>query len=433
MKSKIFNDLKQNLFEGSNPSLLKKNNIIIFLILISLIFFLRAPDVVMQFGRFWAEEGERWFRVAQRSSTFEMLTYAAKNDNINMFFTNFIFSIVKFIPPKFAPLFTTTSAHIATLFCVITILKNNFYFSLNSKYRYLLSILFFFSSSNHPEIWLNTINTMTYFGMIIPFLLFTNYSRLSRRLFIFNYIFLFFVFSTSPYAMFLIPFFAIKYFLTKDFRDFNIMILSLVIFAYQFYLFLAFLDADLVNPKRLSVVKEFNFEIIIYNLFKFIFYTTFGGNILAKFGHLSLYENFIFQILFIMILVSIYINISLASKHSLTFVIIAFYMCFMVMNFSFHGSLVGRYGAAQMFIIYSALLISYQQKKRLLTKFILGLSIIAGIYYTLPHNTTIKNIFLTGPSWFDEYEKWEINKNYEPLYWSGRKKKGTNIYIMENK
>ena len=133
--------------------------------------------------------------------------------------------------------------------------------------------------------------------------------------------------------MFLIPFFAIKYFLTKDFRDFNIMILSLVIFAYQFYLFLAFLDADLVNPKRLSVVKEFNFEIIIYNLFKFIFYTTFGGNILAKFGHLSLYENFIFQILFIMILVSIYINISLASKHSLTFVIIAFYMCFMVMNF----------------------------------------------------------------------------------------------------
>ena len=80
----------------------------------------------MQFGRFWAEEGERWFRVAQRSSTFEMLTYAAKNDNINMFFTNFIFSIVKFIPPKFAPLFTTTSAHIATLFCVITILKTTF-------------------------------------------------------------------------------------------------------------------------------------------------------------------------------------------------------------------------------------------------------------------------------------------------------------------
>ena len=429
----LLNKIKKNIFEGTNPSIITTKNILIFLIVISLFFLLRTPDLVFQFGRFWAEEGERWFRVTQKSSTIEMLTYAAKNDNINMFFTNFIFAIVKFIPAKFAPLFTTVSAHFASLICVIVILKNNFYFHIDSKLRYFISVLFFFSSSNHPEIWLNTINTMTYFGMIAPFLLFTNFNKISKKLFVFNLIFLFFVFSTSPYAMFLIPFFIIKYFLIKDSRSLYIMILSLLIFTYQFFIFLNFLEADLINPKRLSVVKEFNIEMIIYNFFKFLFYTTFGGNILAKLGHFSFYENLFFQIIMIILLMTLYIKLSFVSNHSLLFLLIAFYMSFMVMNFSFHGSLVGRYGSAQMFIIYSALVIAYKQKKELISRVILIFSLVAGIYYTLPINTTIKNIFLTGPAWFDEYKKWEVDNNYEPLYWNGNKKVGTNIYKIEDK
>ena len=99
MKSKIFNDLNK-LFEDQ---LLLKKEYYDFFDFNKFDFLLRA-QMLLQFGRFWAEEGERWFRVAQRSSTFEMLTYAAKNDNINMFFTNFIFSIVKFIP-KVCPIY----------------------------------------------------------------------------------------------------------------------------------------------------------------------------------------------------------------------------------------------------------------------------------------------------------------------------------------
>ena len=100
----------------------------------------------------------------------------------------------------------------------------------------------------------------------------------------------------------------------------------------------------------------------------------------------------------------------------------------MVMNFSFNGSLVGRYGSASMFIIYAGLVIGMQFKRNLLAGIIISLSIFAGIYYTLPVNTTIQNIFLSGPSWFDEFKKWEVDKTYEPLYWSGNNIKGTNIY-----
>ena len=420
--------LLQETFTGSHPSSIKNPNLLFFLIFISFLFLLRAPEIVIQFGRFWAEEGERWFRVTQKVSTFEMLTYAARNDNINMFFTNFIFAIVRFIEPKYAPLFTTLSSHLATLFCLCIILKNSFYFYLSSRNRYLLCIIFFFASSNHPEMWLNTINTMTYFGMIAPFLLFTNFQNLSRKNLIFNLIFLIFAFSTSPYCMFVIPLFIIKFIITKKKIDLYVAVLGSAILSYEMYILINHYISDLVNPKRLSVVKEFNFSLIIYNYFKFLFFSIFGGNVLAIFGKIGIFNNIFTQIVFIVLCLGLLIKISLVSKYSFLFFAISIYISFLVMNFSFNGSLVGRYGSASMYIIYASLVISIQFKRNLLAGIIIAFSILAGTFYTLPVNTTIQNIFLSGPSWFDEYKKWEEDKTYEPLYWSGNKVKGTNIY-----
>ena len=60
------------------------------------------------------------------------------------------------------------------------------------------------------------------------------------------------------------------------------------------------------------------------------------------------------------------------------------------MNFSFNGSLVGRYGSASMFIIYASLVISMQFKRNLLAGIIIAFSILAGTFYTHPVNTLYK-------------------------------------------
>lgn len=414
----------KSLFKDTYPSTIPLPNIYFFLLIITILFFFRAPEIVTQFGRFWAEEGERWFRVTQKISSIEMLTYTAKNDNFNMFFTNFIFAIVKYIDPKFAPFFTTISSHFATIFCIFIILKNNFYFYLSSRSRFLLCIIFFFASSNHPEIWLNTINTMTYFGMVAPFLIFTNFNSLSKKNFAFNIIFLFFAFSTSPYCMFVIPLFLLKYLITKKRLDLYIALLGSFILIYELYVLVSYASQDLINPKRLSIIQGFDFSMIIYNYYKFLFFSIFGGNLLALFPINNLY----LQVIFIIVILILLFKLTSKSKYSLIFLLLSIYISIMVMNFSFNGSLVGRYGSASMFIIYAGLVIGMQFKRNLLAGIIISLSIFAGIYYTLPVNTTIQNIFLSGPSWFDEFKKWEVDKTYEPLYWSGNNIKGTNIY-----
>ena len=265
---------------------------------------------------------------------------------------------------------------------------------------------------------------MSYFGMVIPFLIFTNFNSLSKKNLAFNIIFLFFAFSTSPYCMFVIPLFLLKYIITKSKLDLYIAVLGALILTYELYVLISYASLDLINPKRLSIIQEFDFPIIIYNYYKFLFFSIFGGNLLA----LLPINNLYLQVIFIIVILILLFKLNSKSKYSLIFLLLSIYISIVVMNFSFNGSLVGRYGSASMFIIYASLVISMQNKRNLLAGIIIAFSIFTGTFYTLPVNTTIQKIFLSGPSWFDEYKKWEDDKNYEPLYWSGNNKKGTNIY-----
>ncbi len=136
---------------------------------------LRAPSLLIH-PRFWAEEGTTWFQYAYTHSVMQGLFFLFPLSGYLNFMANIggvLSSLTaRFLKIEYAPLATTLAAFLVQGLAIAIILygKSRLF---SSRWRAVSGCLIvLFAPTSVPEVWLNTINSMSYLGLIALLLLF---------------------------------------------------------------------------------------------------------------------------------------------------------------------------------------------------------------------------------------------------------------------
>jgi hypothetical protein len=144
-----------------------------------LLMWFRAPSLLIH-PRFWAEEGSTWFQYASAHSLIQDLFYIYPPSGYLNLMANIggILSsrTARFLKIEYAPLATTIAAFVIQILAIAIILygKSRLF---RSRWRAVCACLIvLFAPTSVSEVWLNTINSMSYLGLITLLLLFENLS-----------------------------------------------------------------------------------------------------------------------------------------------------------------------------------------------------------------------------------------------------------------
>lgn len=158
-----------------------------FVLLIGFIalMWLRAPWLFTH-PRFWAEEGSAWFRYASAHSLTRDVVYIYPQSGYLNLMAN-IGGVVssataRFLNIEYAPLSTTIVALLVQVLALGIILfgKSRLFTSPARAVAGCLIVLF--APTSFPEVWLNTINSMSYLGLIALLLLFEDVCQWSASI-----------------------------------------------------------------------------------------------------------------------------------------------------------------------------------------------------------------------------------------------------------
>jgi hypothetical protein len=241
------------------------------LLLIALIL-LRAPTLLIN-PRFWAEEGTVWFQYAVTHSPVDTLFYVFPGSGYYVLSTNvaaMLAAATKDIAGlRYAPMATTYCALVIQLvpFLIILCLKSHLFDCAWKVVAGCLIILF--SPLATGEIWLNTINSMSYVGLSGFLLIFADTSDWTPRKVWIARSGLFLAGLSGLYAAVLFPLYAASYFVYRE-RE---RILQTAVLAACFCLQLGVVLLVKMNaglaPQRFSfftldsgIVNIFYFEIV---------------------------------------------------------------------------------------------------------------------------------------------------------------------------
>jgi hypothetical protein len=179
---------------------------------------IRAPRLFID-PRFWAEEGTIWFQHGVTHSAVSTLLFVFRDSGYLTLFSNISAILASLWASvfglKFAPLVTTVCAFFVQLLCLVFILWGRSRLTDAWWKRIVVCCIVLFSPVVVGEIWLNTINSPSYFGLMTLLLLFqdpsawTNATRWSvRGLLIVCGL-------TGVYSALLFPLFVVAFFLYK--------------------------------------------------------------------------------------------------------------------------------------------------------------------------------------------------------------------------
>ena len=146
----------------------------------ALLMWFREPSL-LNHPRFWAEEGTTWFQHASTHSFLQNLFYIFPASGYFNLMANIggvlSSATARFVGLKYAPLSTTIAAFLIQILVIAIILfgKSRLF---TSEWRAVSGCLIvLFASTSVPEVWLNTINSMSYLGLIALLLLFEDVSE----------------------------------------------------------------------------------------------------------------------------------------------------------------------------------------------------------------------------------------------------------------
>lgn len=143
---------------------------------------LRAPWLLTH-PRFWAEEGSTWFSYAYAHSFTRAVLYIYPESGYLNLMANIggviSSATARFVNLDYAPLSTTIAALAIHVLAIGIILygKSRLFTSPARAFAGCLIVLF--APASIPEIWMNTINSMSYLGLITLLLLFEDVSQWS--------------------------------------------------------------------------------------------------------------------------------------------------------------------------------------------------------------------------------------------------------------
>jgi len=273
-----------------------------------------------------------------------------------------------------------------------------------------------------PEIWLNTLNSMSYFGIITILIYFQknnskNYlNKTSPLIILISSL-------SSLYTCIQTPFFIFKYLKNRNkVNFFNALFISLVS-LFQAIIFLYSKINDLQNNVRFNI----SYEKFINYFYNVPLKSIFGREILQEFY--KMYINpphitfFLFAILFVFFLLIIFF-LKEIKKDNILLALFLFFTAESILVFfgSWNHQVQGRYAVVPgVLFILIFLRISKFNKFffNKLSLFLVIFSISIGAY-EFKHKAKYKHFLDCNdcPVWKDEVIKWKKDKDYKLLIWN---------------
>ena len=401
MNSSIHFVFKNNLYPGNSQRAK------IFLIFSAiLIIYLKAPNIVT-FPRFWAEEGSQHFKFAYENNLIDNMLFVYWRAGYYNFFANFAAGIASLMPLSYAPFVTTGFAFVVQLVPFIILVTGKSYV-FDKEYKKIFGFLVLaFLPSLKGEVWLNTINSQVWFGVIGLLLLLENFENISRKRQYF-YRSLFFIGGlTGLYLLVFYPFFLLKTILEKNKETIICFFILTLTLSVQLVVFYLALDSNVLNEKRLSNIGIKSIEFVFF--YQFI--------VLIIGNSTSLLLN-----LFITISCFYVIVISINAKDKISIILLLSWISMAVFTIlgSFHGSPSSRYSVVSgyillFFLIHNSNLID---KKSMVATLIIIISIYTGFYNYKEQN------MCDGKNWNNEVNSFLEIKEYNlticPKEWKFR-------------
>lgn len=187
---------------------------VLLIISAALIICLKATNIII-FPRFWAEEGAVHFKFAYKNNLIDSILFMHLRGGYYNLFANLATEVASLVPLVYAPFVTTGFAFVVQLVPYIILLTGNSYL-FDKEYKKIFGFLVLaFLPSMVGEIWLNTINSQIWFGLIGLFLLFENFEKISSKRKYFYRLLFFTGGLTGLYLLVFYPFFVVKSILEK--------------------------------------------------------------------------------------------------------------------------------------------------------------------------------------------------------------------------
>lgn len=403
-----------------------ENKFLFILILLCIIFY-RSPYILID-GRFQAEEGSFWFRNAfLKGSIYSLFQIFSESGYFNLWAN--IGSFLSNIPPiEYAPLVTVYLSLLLKLYIFIFILYSKSELFINLKIKYLSCFIILFSPVMTAEVWLNTINSQSYFGILVFLMLFQKSDHT-----IFRTISPYLIFTagmTGIYSCALSPLFYLKYLFSKNKKDFTDFISITISLMLQMSLIFYFKISGLMFGSRFEVTLD---KILNY-FYNVIFKAFFGGNIIQEiflfinFDYNTYKEIIFFGVSFFLV-ITLLIIYFIARKDKIFFLILlAFIIESLLILFGslYPRSVHSRYavlpGVIIIFLILRLQNISINFILKNIFSFLIFCSLLIGIV-EFRYKTKYPELLscIDCPVWKNEILKWKENNLYKieiwPYYW----------------
>ena len=407
---------------------------ILVLILIIFLSFYRSPFILLN-GRFVGEEATYHFLFALNNDFIENLFYFIPLAGYYNLVPNILAEIATLLPLELAPFSTVYGSFLILINLQIICLFYNSYF-LDTKFKKIYaSFLLFASPPFVPEIWLNSLNSQIYLCLTAILILFINNKKNKINYYLHSNIFI--ASFSGIYSCVLAPFFLIRYYYNKTKYDLTNLaiiicatIIQLSILAYSKF-------SNLLLESKLEFT--INFDMIILFIYNNLARPIFGRQLTHWiYENLNLFSFSIFKISFLLLffifafLIYFILNKNLFSRFKKDPILLSLVFIFILLSaIIFIGSagiqLGGRYavlpGSVFLLILLRLFTFSNTKKMRFFFIFILGLSLLSGIYEFRPPTKNVKHQYIKYldciecPIWKEEIKKWRKNKNYVVGIW----------------
>tara|TARA_B100001057_G_C22790014_1_gene927228 strand:+ start:256 stop:1545 length:1290 start_codon:yes stop_codon:yes gene_type:complete len=421
-------------------SFIEKNKEKIFILILLALFFYRSPFIFLN-GRFMAEEGSVYFANAYKFDFLYSLLFVDFTSGYFNLWSNISGIIANLFDLKFAPLVSNYLALIPKILIIILALYSKSILLTQFHHKVLFCLLVFLSPLNVPEIWMNSINSQIFFGIIAFILILIHYEK--SKVNYFHLILITISGFSGIYSCILLPAFFLKYLIYKSKQNLLNFLCIFVCTSIQLILISYGKLSNILYEGKIHVI---NFDLItnyIYNVLikaflgtsftKFLYYNYLSSN-------LNLYLISIIIILSFVI-VSFFLynflikNTILNPKNKFIIILVIYSLIatsLVVMTGGVGDYVGGRYAALPSFYLLTTVLVFYIFCSNFGIKFIflflLATSILTGIYEFRPSVNNVNYQYLKYldcmgcPNWQNEITKFEIDKNYRLKIWPYPKK-----------
>jgi hypothetical protein len=398
-------------------NLLNKKNLFLFLLII--IIFYRSPYILLE-GRFLAEEGFFWYKNILLNGQFSTLILIQDISGYFHLWMNIAAFFSGLVTMEKAPLVTVYFSFFLLVYILFYIINSKSDFLPTNNTKYIACMIVLFSPVMTSEVWLNSLNAMSYLGILSFFILLeSSHSSIFKKI---NFIFLFISGLSGFYSSGLLPLFFIKYiyYRTKT----NLLNFIIILFTAVIQISLAFIST--VNNEITSERFYLGSEKIINYIYNVILKALFGREILQSIMSLVNLNFLIFVSLLFVSILFIYLFKFLITKkdYALRMIVLAFIIesFIILIGSAYKDSVGGRYQVVSGVIFSFIFLRLYLLENNKIKKFLSGSIILFFLtigFVEFKYNALYPEFLscIECPKWKKEVEKWKVDKKYHLKIW----------------